>query len=238
MGDGTCPYCDNRKPLPGFNDLTTTNPELATEWSPNNSRPADSVMKSYTRPVLWICPDCGGEYSASVCDREIGDDSCPYCAERKVLPGYNDLTITDPDLAAEYASENDLDATHVMKSMRRSAIWECPVCHGTYTERICDREVGDEACPYCSGSKLLPGFNDFKTLYPELAKEIVYDENELLLIDMDALKENDRRKIWWECQDCHNLYLMSPKDRLMKQKRGHTPCLYCKGRRRNRIHYF
>ncbi|MBE5967268.1 MAG: hypothetical protein E7255_09940 [Lachnospiraceae bacterium] len=30
--------------------------------------------------ALWNCPTC---YSARIYDREVGDDSCPYCSNKK-----------------------------------------------------------------------------------------------------------------------------------------------------------
>ena len=83
-----CPYCADIKIMPGVNDLVTTNPELAKEYSPNNERPATSVRKGLHQTALWICPECNGEYRYIISDRQLGDDVCPYCAGKKVLKGF------------------------------------------------------------------------------------------------------------------------------------------------------
>jgi rubrerythrin len=102
---------------------------------------------------LWECPTCHGEYHASIFDREVGDDSCPYCNNKRTLPGFNSLTDTHKLLAAEWSSNNSYDTSNFMKSHTYWALWECPTCHGEYNARICDREVGDDSCPYCSNRK-------------------------------------------------------------------------------------
>ena len=34
-----CPVCSNNKTLPGFNDLASQNPKLASEWHPTKNNP-------------------------------------------------------------------------------------------------------------------------------------------------------------------------------------------------------
>ena len=55
--DPGCPYCHNRKVLPGFNDLATTHPEIAMEWDPNRSclKPTE-VMACCWKEAWWIAP--------------------------------------------------------------------------------------------------------------------------------------------------------------------------------------
>lgn len=65
-GEG-CPYCANKKLLPGFNDLKTVCPEVAVEWHPfrnGNFRPED-VFASCGKKVWWICSK-GHEYQQSL----------------------------------------------------------------------------------------------------------------------------------------------------------------------------
>lgn len=61
-----CPYCTNQKVLVGYNDLLTTEPEIAKEWDfeKNDCMPQD-VTKGSTKIVWWICEmDFGdGSYS-------------------------------------------------------------------------------------------------------------------------------------------------------------------------------
>ena len=221
-----------------MNDLTTTDPELAKEWSPNNSDTADLHQKISGDYALWICPRCKGEYSAKIQNRQVGDDVCPYCQGKKAWKGFNDLTTTDPELVAEWSNNNPLSPDHYLRTMWFVALWICPRCGGEYSKQIREREVGDDACPYCKGKRILDGYNDFATLHPDLLSEWSVAENTLLGIRPNAVLDTNMFKIWWKCQDCNHKYYMSIKDRLMKQKRGFTACTYCNGRRIKEIHFF
>ena len=232
VGDDSCPYCNNRKPLVGYNTLADKKPNLIAEWSPNNQIKPDEVVATSSLPALWICPTCHGEYSASIRDREVGDDSCPYCNNRKPLVGYNTLADKKPNLIAEWSPNNQIKPDEVVATSSLPALWICPTCHGEYSASIRDRESGDDACPYCRNKKPLPGFNTLQARHPELVKqEWCYAENLLLGVNPDNILESYSGKVWWKCPTCGRKYIMTVKDRLMKQKRGHVACQQCRGRR-------
>lgn len=87
-------------------------------------------------------------------------------------------------------------------------------------------------CPYCSEKRPLPGYNTIKVKHPDLINEEWSTvENILLGLDPDNILENSTEKAWWKCPICKHHYLMSIKDRLMKAKRKHNPCVFCSGRR-------
>lgn len=80
----------NRKILPGFNDLATTNPDIAAEWHPTKNgdlKPTDVVAGS-NRKVWWL-GKCGHEWEAPVSYRSRRGDGCPVCSKvslgRKVV---------------------------------------------------------------------------------------------------------------------------------------------------------
>ena len=231
VGDDSCPYCTGKKVLPGFNSLKAVKPELSLEWSDKNEQSADEILPTSWMRALWECPTCGGEYEAAVKDREVGDDSCPYCAGKKVLPGFNSLKAVKPELSLEWSDKNEQSADEILPTSWMRALWECPTCGGEYEAAVKDREVGDDSCPYCTGKKVLPGFNSLKIKKPDLLEEWSDVENMFLGIDPDQILDTYDENVWWECQTCGQKYMMSVKDRLMKQKRGHEACPNCKGRR-------
>ena len=100
--------------------------------------------------ALWNCPTCHGEYSARIYDREVGDDSYPYCNDKKALLGFNTFVDTHKLLSVEWSPKNERKAYEFLKSSSYMALWNCPTC---YSARIYDREVGDDSCPYCSNKK-------------------------------------------------------------------------------------
>ena len=78
-----CPYCNNKRVLPGFNDLATVNPELASEWNyerNDGSTPQDFTIGS-DKKVWWKCKN-GHEWEARIANRKKGS-GCPYCAREK-----------------------------------------------------------------------------------------------------------------------------------------------------------
>ena len=80
-----CPYCNGRKVWPGFNDLKTTNPEIAKEWNyEKNADVTPSDIKSGSNiKVWWKCIN-GHEWEAKVNERVRGR-GCPYCSGRKIM---------------------------------------------------------------------------------------------------------------------------------------------------------
>ncbi|NLE27705.1 MAG: zinc-ribbon domain-containing protein [Clostridiaceae bacterium] len=237
IGDDSCPVCADKKVLRGYNDLATVAPLLALEWSPNNKRTIYDVRRSLRVDALWTCPKCNGEYQFRIADREVGDDACPVCADRKVLPGYNDLSTTHPELVKEWSSKNDRTPETVRKSNAIPAWWTCSTCNGEYQYRIADREVGDNACPYCSDKKVIPGYNSFLVVHKELMSEWLHVENTLIGINPDFVLHCDRKVAWWKCNECNMKYMQSIFNKQLKQKRGHSSCPRCNGRRTKQVHY-
>ncbi len=59
------------------------------------------------------------------------DDSCPYCKDRKLLRGYNDLATAYPELVAEWDFERngDLKPTDVIASSNKRVWRKCKEGH-------------------------------------------------------------------------------------------------------------
>ena len=171
--------------------------------------------------------------------------NCAYCNDVKVLPGYNSFKARHEDLMAEwdYTKNNDLgyDPDLISDANIRYVSWLCSTCGMKYTDfvknRIFDKENGIISCPYCSGRKALPGYNTFKVRHKDLMDEWSDIENALLGVNPDNILDNNDDPVWWKCINCKSKYIMSVKDRLMKQKRNHNPCTICDGRRWKKIHY-
>ena len=74
-----CPVCAGKKVLLDYNDLTTINPKLISEWNykrNENLKPENVTANSGIR-VWWICKK-GHEWKARIADRNKGKD-CPIC---------------------------------------------------------------------------------------------------------------------------------------------------------------
>lgn len=73
-----CPICAGRDVLVGFNDVSTTYPEISKEWSEKNELTPIEVTKGYDQKVLWKCKK-GHEWIASVASRTFYNSRCPQC---------------------------------------------------------------------------------------------------------------------------------------------------------------
>lgn len=224
-----CPYCSGAKATPGVNSLAALYPELAAECL--SADDPERILASSSSRMKWKCPDCGGQWFDLVSNR-VNGAGCPYCEDRRALTGYNDLSTIDPELSLEWSPNNELSPEEVRRSSPAPALWNCPTCHGEYSYIIAARKVGDDACPYCSERKPSPGYNTLQAKHPDLiAKEWAVNENTLIGLDPDRILDSSTEPAWWNCPQCHHPYIMSPKNRLLKLKRGHNPCTFCNGRR-------
>ena len=86
-----CPYCAGRQVLPGYNDLATKAPDLASEWHPtkNGELTPEGVTLHSNKKIWWQC-EKGHEWQVTVNNRANGT-GCPVCSGHRVLAGYNDL---------------------------------------------------------------------------------------------------------------------------------------------------
>lgn len=75
-------------------------PELLTEWDYEKNDPnllPDKISTGSNRKVWWKCSK-GHSWQDTVVRRTHGK-KCPYCTNKRVLAGYNDLGTLYPQIA-------------------------------------------------------------------------------------------------------------------------------------------
>lgn len=218
-----CPYCTGQKVLRGFNDFETLNPALASEWDHEKNAPVTPrmVTKASSRKFYWVC-SLSHSWRDTVSHRHLGR-GCPYCAGQKLLAGFNDLSATHPKLAAEwdYEKNGSLTPSDVMAGSEKKVWWKCSEGH-SWQAVVYSRKNG-AGCPYCTGRKILPGFNDLETLCPEVAAEWDYEKNGKTTPDM--IPPSTNRKFHWKCKKGHEWTAGTA-----ERSRG-DGCPYCSGKR-------
>lgn len=195
-----CPYCANIKVLAGYNDLATTHPQLAKEWFvEKNNYILPSQIIGGKQIVWWKC-NLGHEWQASIDSRKQGR-GCPICAGKQVLKGYNDLASTNPDLSKQwnFVKNTDLSPTEITSHSNKSVWWICE-CGHEWQAVISSRTRGN-GCPYCSNQKVLAGYNDLVSKYPDIASEWNFDKNSPLLPTETMYRSG--KKVWWKCHNGH-----------------------------------
>ena len=193
-----CPYCSGKRVLAGYNDLATIAPDLAEEWSEKNTDMLPQNVSAGSHRKIWWRGKCGHEWRAVVKNR-VGGAGCPYCSSNRILPGFNDLATVYPEIAEEWSDRNlPLKPSEVAPFANRKAWWKCQAC-GNEWETLISIRSGGSTCPYCSGIRFLPGFNDLATTHPELAAEWSERNGNL---KPNAVNSLSRRNVWWRCGTC------------------------------------
>lgn len=197
----SCPYCFGRCAIPGETDLAATHPHMLRFWSPRNGVDPGRISAGSHKKVWWRCEQ-GHEWESAVVSVVTDGNGCPYCAGRKAIPGETDLATLRPDLMAQWdVQRNTLDPGEVTVSSHEQAWWLCERGH-SWRARIFSRTKEDGAgCPYCTGRKVLAGFNDLATLKPKLAQQWYQPLNGDLRPTDVTLGSNKR--VWWQCSDGH-----------------------------------
>ena len=89
-----CPYCSGYIFLKGFNDLQTTHPEIASEWSEKNlPLKPDEVNAKSRKNIWWKCRKCGNEWSMKINERTILKKGCRIC-EQEYLSLFPALAVS------------------------------------------------------------------------------------------------------------------------------------------------
>ena len=150
-GNGSgCPYCANKKVLSGFNDLATLYPYLLKEWHPSKNLPLfpRECLAGGSKKVWWIC-EKHHEYQMLLSDK-IRGRKCPYCQNKKVLIGYNDLATTNPSLALGWhpTRNGNLTPFDVLPGSSKKVWWLCQKGH-EWLAPISSRHSGN-GCPDCN----------------------------------------------------------------------------------------
>ena len=184
-----CPVCSNKIIQIGFNDLATTHPDLAAEvdgWDPK------STTAGNYKPRKWKC-NLGHIWKVSPEVRTLRNSGCPYCSNNKVMVGFNDLQTLFPKIADQ---AHGWDPKQVIPGSNKKLQW---ICQSGHLWNISpDQRTGraKSGCPVCSNKKLLVGFNDLATRFPELAKEAEgWDPTTII-------SGHTKRK--WKCSEGHS----------------------------------
>ena len=222
-----CPYCSNQKVWVGFNDLHSNFPDVSRQWNyeKNCGLKPDEVTSHSNKKVWWIC-DKGHEFQMKVNDRTAKKrKNCPYCANKRVLKGFNDLSTVCPEVAREWHPTKNGKVTpdQVFASNSKKYWWICDKGHEY--QAVLNNRVNNgkkkNGCPICAGRQVLQGFNDIVSVRPEIAKEWNIEKNGGIL--PSQILAGTHVKYWWICPAGHE-YQAAPENRT---KNARTNCPVC-----------
>ena len=157
-------------------------------------------------------------------------DNADICKTIMSSMELNSLSAKCPDVATEWDYEKNAPLTPDLVPHRsgKKAWWICKNGH-SYSSVIASR-TGDEkcGCPYCAGKKLLSGFNDLKTIRPDVAAEFDEQKNG---ISASEILWCSNKKMWFKCSRCGHEWQSKVSNRTSTNNQG---CMIC-GREKTRL---
>lgn len=144
--DSACPYCNNSRLLPGFNDYATVMGEH--KYQPADKSLAGVTMFRSQKRTVWECPE-GHQWEQSFYRISVEKRNCPYCVGQRAIPGVNSMDVTHPHLAAELCEEESgFTAREVMAGSDRVGVWQCARGH-KWKARCNGRMTSGYGCARC-----------------------------------------------------------------------------------------
>ena len=100
---------------------------------------------------------------------DLKGEKCPFCANRRLLRGFNDLAMLKPEVALSWDAErNGRGAGSVRANSSEVAWWKGACGHG-WDAPVSAAVAAGGACPIFAGRRVLAGFNNLASVDPGLA---------------------------------------------------------------------
>ena len=149
-----CPYCAGKRAIPGRNDLATVCPEVLQQWdfAKNVGIDPGGILPSVHQKVWWRC-ELGHSWQARVFSRTRERSSrCPYCTNKLVLTGFNDLATLKPQIAREWYHplNGELKPEQVTVKSNRKVWWQCGEGHVWQAFIYARTKPNGTGCPICA----------------------------------------------------------------------------------------
>lgn len=140
----------------------------------------------------------------------------------RLIVGKNDLQTVNPILSQEWhPTKNEHLRPDDIAQFANKKVWWRGACGHEWEALVSKRSMGQN-CPYCNHQRVLPGFNDLQSQYPNIAKEWNYSKNPSLLPKFITPRSN--KKVWWMDNLGHEWEATPDKRTSRNQK-----CPFCSG---------
>ena len=192
------PYHEAHQKVVDDNKKVKNNVVLKRKLSPDNPPEVSELSASSHQYALFLCVK-GHHYYAEL--RSQLRYGCPVCSGHTVIPGVNDLATTDPNVAVlwDYDGSFPYQPTDVSRKSDKVVSWLCPVSNTSWQAPV-SNTVENKVSPYVAHRKLLPGFNDIATRFPELVP--LWDKSNPISLD-SVLSISHPGSFLWKCPTCH-----------------------------------
>jgi hypothetical protein len=198
-----CNVCSGHVIVRGVNDLETLYPEIAKEMdrAENNGVKSYEVGGTVGKRFNFTC-ELGHTWSSRIDNRTSTGGKCPFCANQRVLPGFNDLASQYPEIAESFDSDkNGTTADQVISQTNKKYFLTCKRGHSFDVALQTVVRLG-VTCGYCLNRRSWQGYNDLETKFPDIAKEFDIKLNRGVL--PSEVVFGSHKKYWFTCQDGHS----------------------------------
>ncbi|MBO5948779.1 zinc-ribbon domain-containing protein [bacterium] len=153
-----CPQCSHQTIVIGKNDLATTHPFLAKEWhsTKNGNLTPKDIITGWGKKFWWKCSKCGYEWQATAAHRKFSNSGCPFCANKVLVTGINDLETKAPHIAKEWDYEKNapIIPSQIHSGSNKKVWWICSICGKSWQATISSRtHYNRTACHSCNLTK-------------------------------------------------------------------------------------
>lgn len=184
--------------------------DLMAEWDFEKNNELGLSPEKLTfgsnKNAWWKCKK-GHVWQTVICKRTKGKQ-CPFCANKKVLVGYNDLPTLFPDLAKEWDKEKNkkIELLSVVPGSAKSVYWKCSMCGYSWKTSIRQRTQRKTGCPACAKIKRAAARKETllkrsgSVADSSIAGQWNYEKNSGLTPEQFTPASN--QSVWWKCPEC------------------------------------
>lgn len=203
-----------------FESLEDRFPEIAARYNHDLNARSLSTIAPFSGYRAWW--DCEKNHSWFAAASSVSNgQGCAVCRGMQIAIGFNDLASCFPDIALDWDyAKNVKTPKTIAQGTHEKAWWLCKAENHSWETQVFARTNGGNNCPYCSGKKILAGYNDFATLHPDLLKEWDYAQN---IFYPTMIGGKSHAEIRWLCPQYGHSYPALVKSRT---RRG-DGCPYC-----------
>lgn len=158
-------------------------------------------LKDVLMQILYIISNITKE--KYTLDFDIDRDNIDILELLEMNKKENSIYNLYPEVLSEWhpSKNGNLKPEYISAHTHKKMWWICPKGH-EYQMVVKHKTEDSCKCPICSSHRVLTGYNDLKTLAPEIAKEWDYQKNKGLKPD-DVMRTSNR-KVWWICPKGHS----------------------------------
>lgn len=179
--------------------LRDFNPRVANEWHPtkNGELTPENVLPGSNKRVWWL-GGCGHEWDTTIKDRAYTEKGCPFCAGRRILPGFNDLATLVPEVVRFWHDKNELTPEQVQPGSHKKAYWTGDCGHTWYApiRHVAKKGYG---CPICAGKHGGYDENTLEKSEPEISAQWHPDNDK----KPSEVTRVSAYRAMWLCENSH-----------------------------------